>query len=256
MVERIISGGQTGADEGGLEAAQALGIATGGTMPYGFLTEEGVREDLAERFGLVECQEPGYGARTDLNVRDSDGTIRFAKNFGSPGERRTLNAIQSLGKPYIDVDVKRPRPHRDVSDWFIRNCIRVLNVAGNRESTAAGIGAFTKEYLTVVLSGGTVMKAREERTPVPLYKATKKSTRKAPRNGPVSPKVIAVTTKDHGPLTWAEFKQMVERSGVTDDSQVFMIDIGPNATEVHVSIDGYGQVEIGDDPCLLINIGD
>ena len=39
MLSRIISGGQTGADEGGLMAAALLGIPTGGWMPRGFLRE-------------------------------------------------------------------------------------------------------------------------------------------------------------------------------------------------------------------------
>lgn len=34
-LERIISGGQTGVDQGALEAAKMLGIATGGWMPSG-----------------------------------------------------------------------------------------------------------------------------------------------------------------------------------------------------------------------------
>lgn len=38
---RIISGGQTGADQGALVAAKQLGIETGGWTPRGFLTEAG-----------------------------------------------------------------------------------------------------------------------------------------------------------------------------------------------------------------------
>jgi hypothetical protein len=40
-VVRIISGGQTGADRAGLEAGRLLGVATGGTAPNNFLTEQG-----------------------------------------------------------------------------------------------------------------------------------------------------------------------------------------------------------------------
>jgi hypothetical protein len=39
MIEKLISGGQTGADRAGLEAAKALGIATGGTAPKGWRIE-------------------------------------------------------------------------------------------------------------------------------------------------------------------------------------------------------------------------
>jgi hypothetical protein len=38
LVTKVISGGQSGADLGGLRAAKVLGIQTGGSMPKGFLT--------------------------------------------------------------------------------------------------------------------------------------------------------------------------------------------------------------------------
>ena len=38
---RIISGGQTGADQGGLRAGAALGLDTGGWIPFGFRTDTG-----------------------------------------------------------------------------------------------------------------------------------------------------------------------------------------------------------------------
>ena len=47
MIERVISGGQTGADQAGLAVAKRLGIPTGGCMPKGWLTEAGPRPDFA-----------------------------------------------------------------------------------------------------------------------------------------------------------------------------------------------------------------
>ena len=38
---RVISGGETGADQGGMEAAIDLGLPTGGTAPPNFRTESG-----------------------------------------------------------------------------------------------------------------------------------------------------------------------------------------------------------------------
>jgi Circularly permutated YpsA SLOG family len=55
VIARIITGGQTGADQGGLRAARAAGIATGGFAPKGWATETGAAPWLAE-FGLVECE--------------------------------------------------------------------------------------------------------------------------------------------------------------------------------------------------------
>ena len=53
-LQKIISGGQTGADRGGLEAAEALGIETGGTVPLGFWTTDGKCPELVTRFKLKE----------------------------------------------------------------------------------------------------------------------------------------------------------------------------------------------------------
>jgi len=63
----VLSGGQTGADEGALAAAAARGVATGGYMPRNCETEAGARPDLAERYGLEAC-DGGYGTRDRLNV--------------------------------------------------------------------------------------------------------------------------------------------------------------------------------------------
>ena len=42
-LERIVSGGQTGADRAALDVARELGIATGGWLRAGRLAEAGVR---------------------------------------------------------------------------------------------------------------------------------------------------------------------------------------------------------------------
>ena len=67
MIERIISGGQTGADQTGLAVAKRLGISTGGYMPKGWLTEDGPRPDLAATYGLEEATTSTYPERTERN---------------------------------------------------------------------------------------------------------------------------------------------------------------------------------------------
>ena len=58
MLERIVSGGQTGADQAGWRAAKALGIATGGWMARRFLTEDGPRPEFRKLYGAVEHPSP------------------------------------------------------------------------------------------------------------------------------------------------------------------------------------------------------
>jgi hypothetical protein len=150
-INKVISGGQTGADLGGLAAAKNLGIETGGTMPKGFLTELGPKPILSKIFNLQESHSDKYVPRTFQNAKDSDGTIRFAKDFNSPGEKCTLKAIKQYKKPFIDIDIFNPIDYKEVIDWMVENRIYILNVAGNRESTSPGIFVFVKNYLMKVL---------------------------------------------------------------------------------------------------------
>jgi len=146
----IRSGGQTGADEAGLIAARKANIPTGGWIPKGFLTENGPNPSLS-KYGLAETNSSSYVPRTYANVKDSDGTIRFATDFTSRGEIVTLDGITKYKKPYIDVDMNNPRPFGDVAAWIRNNKIETLNVAGNRESVAPGLEAFVVEYLGKVI---------------------------------------------------------------------------------------------------------
>jgi hypothetical protein len=51
----------------------------------------------------------------------------------------TLTAARSLGKPWLVVSAGITRPS-DVAGWFEENDVRILNVAGSRESLEPGIG--------------------------------------------------------------------------------------------------------------------
>lgn len=133
ILDKVISGGQTGADMAGLAAARIFLIPTGGTAAKGFMTENGPKINLKD-LGLVEGGS--YIQRTYQNVGDSDGTIRLAINFESPGEKCTLRAIEEYKKPHFDVNLLTPTICSDVSMWIIHHRIRILNVAGNRESVA------------------------------------------------------------------------------------------------------------------------
>jgi Circularly permutated YpsA SLOG family len=148
---RIISGGQTGADQGGLLAARELGIATGGTAPQGWQTETGPRERLLEDFGLVESRKPGYPSRTRQNVLDADGTLLVGQ-YRSGGSALTVHVAREVGKPLFHLALSPglvPDPERikEFQDWLQQYDIRVLNVAGNRESDNPGIEAFTRQFL-------------------------------------------------------------------------------------------------------------
>lgn len=150
VLEKVISGGQTGADRAGLIAARANGIKTGGWMPQGFLANDGTHPEFAERYGIVEMHSKRYPPRTAMNVKESDGTLRFATNWDSPGEVLTLRLCTEYGKPHLDISPNGQLAPADVARWIAENNIRVLNVAGNAEQTSPGIQEFVVEFLEAV----------------------------------------------------------------------------------------------------------
>ncbi|GAB3715836.1 putative molybdenum carrier protein [Spirosoma flavus] len=123
-IQRIISGGQTGIDQLGLEVARSLGISTGGVAPKGYLTENGSDERLRD-YGLTEHTSTKYPPRTRANVVQSDGTVIFGNVAG--GTKLTLDTCVQEGKPYL----VNPTPEQ-LRTWLKEYQIRILNVAGSR----------------------------------------------------------------------------------------------------------------------------
>lgn len=144
---KIISGGQTGADRAGLEAAKELGLPTGGYAPKGWRTDNGPAPSLAD-FGLVETESAGYPERTSLNVQASDGTLIFG-DAGSSGSRLTRQLCKQYRKPYAI----NPRNRKEIRGFIEYHNVQVLNVAGNRERTNPGIGATVKALLIDAFRG-------------------------------------------------------------------------------------------------------
>lgn len=149
MIEKVISGGQTGADLAGWRAARAAGILCGGWMPRGFITEDGRRPEFAGLYGAKEHPSHGYPPRTKSNVYDADLTLWFG-DHSSPGGRVTRNACIEYGKRMFVVVDTPACPPIAIVGLLREHESRVLNIAGNRESSAPGIGAWVEVYLTEV----------------------------------------------------------------------------------------------------------
>ena len=90
MLERIITGGQTGADQAALRAACAAGLATGGWAPAGWATEEGPALGLAF-FGLVELPGADDATRRRWLAVDASGRLSQIGEQSGP-ERRWYGA--------------------------------------------------------------------------------------------------------------------------------------------------------------------
>ena len=156
-LKKIISGGQTGADTGALLAARQLDIETGGFAPRRWLTEDGPQEEKLRRFGLIECEEPGYPARTRANVMHSDATLLVGDDQIG-GTRLTGQIAMNLNKPLLRIPFEALDETNtgitsleEFRSWMDHHRIEVLNVAGNRESEKPGIAEFTRALLVNAL---------------------------------------------------------------------------------------------------------
>ena len=76
MITKIISGGQTRADQAALDFAIEHDIPHGGWIPKGRKTETGI---LPDKYKLDEMPTASYPKRTERNILDSDGTLIFSR---------------------------------------------------------------------------------------------------------------------------------------------------------------------------------
>ncbi len=146
---RIVSGGQTGVDRGGLDAAMELGVEHGGWCPKGRLAEDGT---IPNRYQLVECDSTNYAVRTERNVVDSDATLILASGPLSGGTKLTRDLARRQNKPCLVVDLDYPADIHRVRQWLIDFAVDTLNVAGPRESLAPGVCRQAREFLRALLA--------------------------------------------------------------------------------------------------------
>jgi len=170
VLEKIISGGQTGADQAALNSARKAFICTGGTAPPGFMTSKGPDRFL-RTFGLVALERNGTRNRTPLsgfyvqrsqkNINDSDGTIAFRTrqskgtdlsiSFCFTGNWKLINIKKvntepSKYKPILVLSECVEEGHENnliyyasafnqVVDFLVKHKIKILNICGHRTET-------------------------------------------------------------------------------------------------------------------------
>lgn len=154
-IARIVSGGQTGADTGGLDAALHCDLPHGGWCPKGRRQEKG--KTIPDKYQLTETDSSDWEPRTEANVVDSDATVVFACGEPTGGSLLTVKLAEKHGRPCLAVDLTEPRDNvvKKVVEWL--KAIpeprdSVLNVAGSRESKAPGIGQAVMVRMVDVIS--------------------------------------------------------------------------------------------------------
>lgn len=176
----LVSGGQSGADQGGLRAGTQLGLGRRGWAPKNWSTEVGVVPSVF-RLGMLEHAEYNPLARTQANVACSDLTLCFMQHTVTTGTVRTQACAQTLPRPCLLVDLALDQatlatqrgaiqrailrlytmPERrrgDRSAWatargLVGNHTQSVwvNIAGSRETLAPGIGERVKQFLVDTL---------------------------------------------------------------------------------------------------------
>jgi hypothetical protein len=145
----IVSGGQTGVDRAALDVALGLGLPCGGWCPKGRKAEDG---PIPRRYPLFETPTAAYRQRTEWNVRDTDGTLVLCWGRATGGTALTIRLARRRRRPLLVLDLTLdPSPSR-VRDWVRDRRIRVLNVAGPRESKSAGVHRRAVRFLRAVLT--------------------------------------------------------------------------------------------------------
>eukprot|EP01118_Nematostelium_gracile_P001234 TRINITY_DN11288_c0_g1_i1.p1 TRINITY_DN11288_c0_g1~~TRINITY_DN11288_c0_g1_i1.p1 ORF type:complete len:135 (-),score=26.97 TRINITY_DN11288_c0_g1_i1:25-429(-) len=117
------------------------------------MTENGSDLSLKREFLLKEGP-PGYPTRTKMNVDDSDGTLVIRLHPGS-GTDKTVGyahkATWSIGigskmdgyRPVLVLTTLEEDNVDPIVTFIVENNIRILNIAGHRETTA-GVPHFGK----------------------------------------------------------------------------------------------------------------
>jgi Circularly permutated YpsA SLOG family len=147
LMKKVISGGQTGVDRAGLDAAMEAGFKAGGYCPKDRRAEDGRIPDI---YPLQELQEREFYFRTEKNVIESDGTLILNKGELTEGTRLTYDYAEQHGKPVliVQLDSERLMAPPDVVRWINGQQIITLNIAGPRESKfTEGIYREAYEYL-------------------------------------------------------------------------------------------------------------
>ncbi len=91
-------------DRAALDVAIKLGIAHGGWIPQGRLTESGV---LPQKYHLKETSSSEYSVRTEKNVIDSDGTLIISQGPLTGGSEYTREMAIRHSRPWLHIDLDR-----------------------------------------------------------------------------------------------------------------------------------------------------
>lgn len=163
MIEKIVTGGQTGADRAALDVAINLNISYGGWCPKGRIDELGIiphrYSALKEISGEFKTEKENYDARTKQNIKDSNATLIIVPKYPLPdnikdGTLLTISEAQNQNKPSLIIKLSddAEKNSEAIANWIKEKHIKILNIGGPRESSSPGIYKLSVALLEDALS--------------------------------------------------------------------------------------------------------
>ncbi len=145
MIEKVITGGQTGVDRAALDAAMRLNIVCGGWCPAGRWAEDG---EISDHYPLAETESPDPSERTALNLGKADGVLILTDGPLDSGTEFCCELTEKLEMPCLVFDFAGHGHVADVRDWVQGSNVAKINIAGPRESNNPGIYELSIGFLT------------------------------------------------------------------------------------------------------------
>jgi hypothetical protein len=132
MVRKIISGGQVGPERAALDAAIKNGFKTGGWCPKGKQCADGT---LPSGYALKETASAEPAQKTELNVRDANGTIVFYEGQQDAFTHIINEYSVKHRKPYLLVNLNNDAQEEKeiIKVWADANKIVTLNITSDEK---------------------------------------------------------------------------------------------------------------------------
>ena len=133
-IKKIISGGQTGADQAALDAAIKYSFSYGGWISKGRRTEDGI---LPYTYKLKELKSAGHPNHTEKNIMDADGTLIVSHGKLIGGSVLPRKLAEKHKRPCLHIDLNKTPTFfaaSIINAWIGLHKIEILNVAGPRAS--------------------------------------------------------------------------------------------------------------------------
>jgi hypothetical protein len=151
MLRKIITGGQTGAEQAALDAAIELDIPHGGWVPKGRAAEA---DPLLEKYNVQKMPVSSRPKVIEQNVIDSDGTLLISHGELSGKLAGARDMAVQHARPWIHIDLNMTTEldaALKTSIWMIEHNIRVLNVSGSKASKDPEIYEKSKDIVEGII---------------------------------------------------------------------------------------------------------